>query len=457
MAVERTLIEHYAPSSDFARFLQGRYVTEIDDEFDTITLDNGTTLEIEGNEGCAWCRSGWYELINVFKQGTSSARIMSAHVACDIDEESDDESEDRAVDPHVYTLFVMVDGNSGFLPLATIRGDDGGGGYGTGFRIFANVVTSPPSATRQDLANATAGGHYPLTDTTGDVLTFVARILHDTHGANVPVRICGDAATRFHVDLLDMRDEGDKEIGLPYRHTFHHLENGLTLLWHKDADDSFTFVLRDLRAHPGGLDVYARNLSAFLNAIHKRTQHTEVVRFVASSASRANYLTVDGERIPSCGFLLSELDGTYMYAEQERSDQLDKPSQYVMNQKTGREMRYTTNLRTIKPLPTVRASSSLQAPQRTCGRSSGCSYGEQSAHERKPSSWRSSTRTRASRDTQPKKAWAVCPSSPAWTRPRHSTSTWKKPPTTSTTTATVAKETCSETHSWTLWAPCGTT
>lgn len=36
MAVERTLIEHYAPSSDFARFLQGRYVTEIDDEFDTI-------------------------------------------------------------------------------------------------------------------------------------------------------------------------------------------------------------------------------------------------------------------------------------------------------------------------------------------------------------------------------------------------------------------------------------
>ena len=127
MAVERTLIEHYAPSSDFARFLQGRYVTEIDDEFDTITLDNGTTLEIEGNEGCAWCRSGWYELINVFKQGTSSARIMSAHVACDIDEESDDESEDRAVDPHVYTLFVMVDGNPGFLPLATIRGDDGGG------------------------------------------------------------------------------------------------------------------------------------------------------------------------------------------------------------------------------------------------------------------------------------------------------------------------------------------
>ena len=39
-----------------------------------------------------------------------------------------------------------------------------------------------------------------------------------------------------------------------------------------------------------------------------------------------------------------------MYAEQERSDQLDKPSRYVMNQETGREMRYTSNLRTIKPL-----------------------------------------------------------------------------------------------------------
>lgn len=346
MSVEKTTIEHYAPSSDFARVLQGRYVVEIDDEFDTITLDDGTVLQVEGNEGCGWCRSGWYDLINVYKQGNSKARIMSAHVACDIDEENNDEG---AVDPHVYTLFVMVDGNPEFLPLATIRGDDGAGGYGTGFRIFAFIDTST-SATRQDLANAIAGGHYPISDTTGDVLTFVARILHDMHGVNVPVRICGDAATRFREDLLRMRDRIDRLMGLPYKPTFWHLENGLTLLWHKDTDGSFMFVLRDLGDHAGGLDVYARNLSAFLNAIHERTQHTEVVRFVASSASRDNYLTVDGERIPSCGFLLSELDGTYMYAEQERSDQLDKPSQYVMNQKTGKEMRYTTNLRTIKPL-----------------------------------------------------------------------------------------------------------
>ena len=346
MAVERTLVEHYAPSSDFARILQGRYVTEIDDEFDTIALDDGTVLDVEGNEGCGWCRSGWYDLVNVYKRGSSNARIMSAHVACDIDEENNDEG---AVDPHVYTLFVMVDGNPEFLPLATIRGDDGAGGYGTGFRIFAYVDPST-SATRQDLANATAGGSYPISDTTGDVLTFVASILHDVHGANTPVRICGDAATRFHADLLKMRDRNDRLMGLPYKPTFWHLENGLTLLWHKDTDGSFMFVLRDLGDHAGGLDVYARNLSAFLNAIHERAQHAEVVRFVASSASRANYITVDGERIPSCGFLLSELDGTYMYAEQERSDQLDKPSQYVMNQKTGREMRYTTNLRTIKPL-----------------------------------------------------------------------------------------------------------
>lgn len=50
MTVERTLIEHYAPSSDFARVLQGRYVTEIDDEFDTITLDDGTILQVEGTK-----------------------------------------------------------------------------------------------------------------------------------------------------------------------------------------------------------------------------------------------------------------------------------------------------------------------------------------------------------------------------------------------------------------------
>lgn len=343
MSVERTTIEHHAPSSDFARVLQGRYVTEIDDEFDTITLDDGTILEVEGNEGCGWCRSGWYDLINVYKQGNSKARIMSAHVTCSIDNEG-------ASGARIYTLFVMVDGNPGFLPLATIRGNDGNGYYGTGFRIFANVTSPPPSATHQDLANAIAGGPYPLNDTTGDVLTFVAGILHDAHGANVPVRICGNEATRFHADLLDMRDRIDQEIGLPYKPTFRHLENGLTLLWHKDVDGSFAFVLRDLRAHSGGLDVYARNLSAFLNVIHERAQHAEVVRFVASSASRDNYLTVDGERIPSCGFLLSEVDGTYMYAEQNRTDHLGKSSRYVMNQKTGREMRYTSNLRTIKPL-----------------------------------------------------------------------------------------------------------
>ena len=333
------MLTHNSDDGLYTQLLRGRYVTSIDDG--TITLDDGTELYIHGNEGCGGCESGWYWLENVYKQGSRRARIMSAYVAYGEDDEDA---------PSVYTLFVMVDGNPTQLPLATIRGDDGAGGYGTGFRVFANVVTSPTSATRQDLANAIAGGSYPISDTTGDVLTFVARTLHDVHGANVPVRICGDAATRFHADLLDMRDRIDQEIGLPYKPTFWHLENGLTLLWHKDTDGSFTFVLRDLGDHAGGLDMYARNLSAFLNAIHERAQHAEVVRFVASSASRANYLTVDGERIPSCGFLLSELDGTYMYAEQDRSDQLDKPSQYAMNQKTSKEMRYTTNLRTIKPL-----------------------------------------------------------------------------------------------------------
>lgn len=36
MSVERTTIEHDVPSSEFARVLQGRYVVEIDDEYDTI-------------------------------------------------------------------------------------------------------------------------------------------------------------------------------------------------------------------------------------------------------------------------------------------------------------------------------------------------------------------------------------------------------------------------------------
>lgn len=67
-------------SSDglYTQLLRGRYVTSINDG--CITLDNGLILTIEGNEGCMACANGWYHLDRIYKQGSSHARIMSAHV-----------------------------------------------------------------------------------------------------------------------------------------------------------------------------------------------------------------------------------------------------------------------------------------------------------------------------------------------------------------------------------------
>lgn len=157
MDTQEITLDQNSDAGLYTKLLRGRYVTSIDDG--TITLDDGTELYIHGNDGCGGCESGWYWLEQVYKQGSRRARIMSAHVACDIDEENDDEG---AVDPHVYTIFVMVDGNPTQLPLATVRGDDGNGYYGTGFTLTATIKTRPAlptTVTPQDIIKAIAGKH----------------------------------------------------------------------------------------------------------------------------------------------------------------------------------------------------------------------------------------------------------------------------------------------------------
>lgn len=116
MTTQEITLNQSSDAGLYTKLLRGRYVTSIDDG--TITLDDGTELYIYGNDGCGGCESGWYWLEQVYKQGSRRARIMSAYVGYD---------EDDKDAPSVYTIFVMVDGNPGFLPLATIRGDDGNG------------------------------------------------------------------------------------------------------------------------------------------------------------------------------------------------------------------------------------------------------------------------------------------------------------------------------------------
>lgn len=106
--------------------------------------------------------------------------------------------------PSVYTIFVMVDGNPGFLPLATIRGNDGNGYYGTGFTLTATVKPrpAPPTVTPQDIIKAIAGKHPlpPIPDIRGReaLLNAVAYTLLQTRGFDSPLRITGPEAQLFH-------------------------------------------------------------------------------------------------------------------------------------------------------------------------------------------------------------------------------------------------------------------
>lgn len=130
------LYENSAPE-EYAALLKGRYVTDItigDDEMSaTITLDNGTVLDIHGSCECS-CGNGWTYMREAFMRGNSKARIMNAHVETTQSDERYDETD--------YTIFVMIDGNPSQLPLATMQGYDESGYYGTGFTIYARPANS---------------------------------------------------------------------------------------------------------------------------------------------------------------------------------------------------------------------------------------------------------------------------------------------------------------------------
>ena len=136
MTTQEITLNQSSDGGFYTKLLRGRYVTSIDN--DVITLDNGTELRIWGNDGCMSCSNGSYWLEQVFKRGNSKARIMSAYVDCD---------EDDGNPSTVYTIFGMVDGNPPHLPLATVRGDDGNGYYGTGFTLTATIETPPAPPT----------------------------------------------------------------------------------------------------------------------------------------------------------------------------------------------------------------------------------------------------------------------------------------------------------------------
>jgi hypothetical protein len=106
-----------------AELLIGRKVEKLDDE--TLLLDNGLRLRLRGNEGGCSCGSGDYELTEL--NGIDNV-ITNVELVNDPDGDDRPDSNEG-----VYRIFVYADNTK--VNLATFKGSDGNGCYGTGYSI----------------------------------------------------------------------------------------------------------------------------------------------------------------------------------------------------------------------------------------------------------------------------------------------------------------------------------
>ncbi len=129
MKQERIESIGYYQADRIKEILLGRKIVKA--EASTLTLDNGTTLQIIPNDGGCSCGAGDYYLDNINKFDNV---ITNAEVK--------DIEEDEYGEFHTYQLFVYSGGIS--TSVADIKGDDGNGYYGTGFDIYVKHVVEIP-------------------------------------------------------------------------------------------------------------------------------------------------------------------------------------------------------------------------------------------------------------------------------------------------------------------------
>jgi hypothetical protein len=119
---------------EIAKLLVGRRVEKVADN--TLLLDDGTVLEVRGNEGGCSCGAGDYDLTEL---NSVDNVIMSVAIE---DRYKDDEERDEdgywEGGAQIYNIFVYAENEK--IKLAEFEGDDGNGYYGTGFDIIVKKV-----------------------------------------------------------------------------------------------------------------------------------------------------------------------------------------------------------------------------------------------------------------------------------------------------------------------------
>jgi len=118
--------EHVDPRNEFKNALIGHKIVSVSTSrgaVGTIVLDDGTVLELEGNEGGCCCSSGDYTLTTLNHVDNIITNV----------EFVDSPSGDGEDGDGTYKIFVFADNT--MINLATFEGDDGNGYYGSGYDI----------------------------------------------------------------------------------------------------------------------------------------------------------------------------------------------------------------------------------------------------------------------------------------------------------------------------------
>lgn len=98
-------------------------VEALNDQDAILTLDNGTELIVEGNEGCGGCGNGWYYIDEL---NCCDNAITNVECVCEGD-----------YDDGVYHIFVYAD-NKKINCIQYSGGDNGY--YGTGYNLFVRIT-----------------------------------------------------------------------------------------------------------------------------------------------------------------------------------------------------------------------------------------------------------------------------------------------------------------------------
>ena len=93
---------------------------QIDDQSADLILDNGTVLEIEGNQGCGGCHNGWYYI-----DALNSCDNAITNVECTCDGCCEE-----------YHIYVFVDDQR--INCLQVSGYDNGY-YGTGYHLYVTI------------------------------------------------------------------------------------------------------------------------------------------------------------------------------------------------------------------------------------------------------------------------------------------------------------------------------